>query len=50
MKKNIFAPVGHFKHFGEGGGKPFSFIFFLFAFPTYFVPLTHFTNRKELNQ
>ena len=29
-EKYIFAPLGHFKHFGEGGGKPFSFIFFFF--------------------
>ena len=27
-EKYIFAPLGHFKHFGEGRGKPFSFIFF----------------------
>lgn len=51
MKKNIFAPVGHFKHFGEGGGKPFSFIFFfylLFQLISYLLLILR-TERNSIN-
>ena len=46
MKKNIFAPVGHFKHFGEGGGKPFSFIFFFICFSNLFRTSYSFYEQK----